>query len=130
MKRIALIIGNNDYAGYDIVDMIPPNGTDRFGLLLSKEGIRAIKVFEVTEKGSLPIKKGNVIYRKKYLDIDQAIAFCCETGELYPRLFIEYIAYDYMKVKFAWQDNLKSGVFSENVRKHHTIRSILYYMCR
>lgn len=128
-----VIIGIQDESEYEIVDYVGvEEGTDNlYGVLISREGIRDLKVYEVTcsEEG-LRIQKGQELFSKDFLNIDQAIGFYVETGDLFPTLIIEYKTFDYMKVRLEWRDNLKSGVFSEFIQLKHTIKSFCYYLFR
>lgn len=128
-----IIINADEYVNYDIVDEVLEDQWEEpiYGLLVSKEGIRNLKVFDVKpDSDGIPCKKGNLIYKRSFLNIEQAIAFHVMTGDLFPTLFIEYDSLDFTHVTLEWRDNLKNGVFSELVIPKHTIRSILYYLCR
>ena len=128
--------GCMDYSSFSIVDSVGIQGQgfqrDTIqGVLVSKEGIRNLRVFNVKEdRNRIPCVKGEEIYKLDFLNIDEALAFYVETGELFPALIIEYEAFDYMKVRIEWRDNLKSGVHSEEIRPRHTVKSFLYYFCR
>lgn len=102
-----------------------------YGILVSKEGIRDIKIYNVkVNSDGLYIDKGELLYKRDFLNIDEAIAFHIEPGELYPTLIVEYVSFDFMKIRFEWRDNLKNGVFSEMVEPKHSIKSFLYYLLR
>ena len=120
---------------YDIVDEIYENyppfetsyGINQYSLLVSKEGIRNLKVFQAEmADNSLGAKRGKQIFHRVFLNIDQAIAIYVPLGEVVPYLFIEYTTYDYMRVQIAWIDNLKNGIFTEHIQPKHTIRSVIY----
>ena len=136
VKRVwkdKVIIDALDYEKYEIIDDVGVDEkTDRrYGILLSKEGIRDLKVYAVTcDENNLLTKKGNLLYINPFINIDQAIAFCVETGDLFPTLIIEYTTFDYMKVRIEWRDNLKSGVFGEFIHPKHTLKSFCYYLFR
>ena len=136
VKRIwkdKVITGVRDYREYEVIDdiVVDENSNERYGILLSKEGIRDLKVYDVVcDRDNLLIKKGKEVYTNSFINIDHAIAFCVETGELFPRLIIEYTTFDYMKVRIEWRDNLKSGVFGEFVKPKHTLKSFCYYLFR
>lgn len=131
--RDKVVIGIPDESEYEIVDTVDvqDNTNTLYGVLISREGIRDLKVYEVicNEEG-LPIQKGQKLFSKDFLNIDQAIGFYVETGDLFPTLIIEYKTFDYMKVRLEWRDNLKSGVFSEFIQPKHTIKSFCYYLFR
>lgn len=124
----------SDYSQYEIVDTVGneiSGEEDIIGLLLSREGMRDVKVYSViADTDGLQTQKGELLYTHKFLNIDQAIAFTVETGDLFPSLFIEYTSFDYMKIRMEWRDNLKNGVYSELVQPTHTIKSYLYYLFR
>ena len=136
VKRIwrdKIIIGTHNYEKYDIVDevVVGENANARYGLLLSKEGIRDLKVYDVTcDEDNLPIKRGALLLEKPFINVDHAVAFRVEPGELFPTLIIEYLTFDYRKVRIEWRDNLKTGVFSEFIQPKHTLRSFCYYLFR
>ena len=131
-----IMVNLEEYSSYDIVDEIVYREQWEepiYGILLSKEGIRNLKVFDVkADKGGISHLKGNLIYKWPFLNIGQAIAFRVMTGDLYPTLFIEYDRLDFTHIKIEWRDNLKNGVYSELVTPKHTIKSVLYYLylCR
>lgn len=129
-----IMVNSEEYSSYDIVDEVAYQEQWEepiWGILISEEGIRNLKVFDVkADKGGISHLKGNLIYERSFLNIGQAIAFRVMTGDSYPTLFIEYDRLDFTRVKIEWRDNLKNGVFSELVRPKHTIKSILYYLCR
>jgi len=137
VKRIwrdKVIIGSNDYSQYDIVDIVGSEENPEptiSGILLSREGMRDVRVYSVMADGNgLLTQKGNMIYTNKFLNIDQAIAIAIMTGDLFPSLIIEYTSFDFMKIHMEWRDNLKNGVYSELVRPIHTVKSFLYYLFR
>lgn len=129
-----VIIGEHDYSQYEIVDNVylgESLETTIYGILLSREGMRDITVYAVkTDKNGLLTQKGEQIYRKDFLNIDEAIAICTMTGDMFPSLIIEYTSFDYMKICLEWRDNNKNGVFSELVSPKHTVKSFLYYLLR
>ena len=128
--------GCMDYSSFSIVDSVDIKDHDFRqdtiqGVLVSKEGIRNLRVFSVKDdEHGIPVLKDELIYELDFLNIDEAVAFNIETGDLFPTLIIEYEAFDYMKVCIEWKDNLKSGVHSERIRPRHTVKSFLYYFCR
>lgn len=119
---------------FQIVDFVSASEKTDYAVrsvLISKEGIRNLKIFTVeADKNGLLTQKGKMIYKRGFLNIDEAIEINSEIGDLFPTLIIEYEAFDYMKVKLEWRDNLKNGVFSEMVIPKHTLRSFLYYLLR
>lgn len=136
-----IVIGSEDYSKYDIideVDIVDKEKEDNLekedeiqGVIVSKEGIRNIKIYDVVpDEEGLMLQKGDLIYSKDFINIDQAIGIHVCTGDLFPTLIIEYITFDYMKVRIEWRDNLKSGVFGEFIRPRHTLKSFLYYFLR
>ena len=135
-KRIwkdKVIIGNSDYSEYEVIDDVVLGEHDgtRYGILISKEGIRNLKVYSIDyDVKKLKMQKRKQLYFNPFINIDQAVAFEVETGELFFTLMIEYTTFDYMKVVLEWRDNLKSGVFGEFVRPRHTIKSFCYYLFR
>lgn len=136
VKRIwndKVVLDEGNYEKYEVIDDVgvDENSNVRYGILLSKGGIRDLKVFNVAcDQDNLPTKKGELLYTNSFLNIDQAIAFCVETGDLFPTLIIEYTTFDYMKVRIEWRDNLKSGVFGEFIQPQHTLKSFCYYLFR
>ncbi|MPM46234.1 hypothetical protein SDC9_92932 [bioreactor metagenome] len=132
--RDKVILGINDYSQYEIVDIVGDEVSAEpriVGILLSREGMRNVTVYSVVaDTDGLLTQKGKTIYTNEFLNIDQAIAFSIETGDLFPSLFIEYTSLDYMKIRMEWRDNLKNGVYSELVWPAHTVRSFLYYLFR
>lgn len=74
--------------------------------------------------------KGELIYQRDFLNIDQGIKINIETGDIFPTLFIEYETMDFMNVSLKWNDNLKNGVFSEMVVPKNTVRSVLYKLLK
>lgn len=128
-----VVINAEEYTNYDIIDEVPEDQWEEpiYRLLVSREGIRNLKVFGVKpDRDGIPCKKGDLIYERSFLNIEQAIAFHVMTGDLFPTLFIEYDGLDFTHVTIEWRDNLKNGVFSELVMPKHTIKSVLYYLCR
>lgn len=129
-----VILRKMDYSQYEIVDEITQKEENNgivYGILLSREGIRDLKIYSVVpSKQGLLTEQGELLYSRKFLNIDQAIAFQYDTGDLFPTLLIEYNTIDYMKVTIEWRDNLKNGVFSELIQPRHTIRSFFYYLLR
>ncbi len=130
-----VIFDPNHFDNFGIVEEISLPTEDHsktiIGLLVSKEGIRNLSVFEaVCGEDGLRTKKGNCILKRPFLNIGEAVAFYVMTGDLFPTLIIEYTTFDYMKVRIEWRDNLKNGVFSELVHPRHTIESFLYYLCK
>lgn len=136
VKRIwrdKIIINTHNCKKYDIVDtvVVGEEANERYGILLSKEGIRDLKVYNVVcNKDNLPTQKGSLLLDKPFVNVDHAVAFHVEPGELFPTLIIEYLTFDYMKVRIEWRDNLKTGVFSEFIQPKHTLRSFCYYFFR
>ncbi|NBI64964.1 hypothetical protein D3Z38_18460 [Clostridiales bacterium] len=93
--------------------------------------MRNITVYTVkAAENGLLTKKGEQVYTKDFLNVDQAIAINVVTGDLFPSLMIEYTSFDYMKICLQWRDNNKNGVYSEFVQPKHTIKSFLYYLLR
>ena len=138
-KDKVLILDDSERAPYNLVDEIYKEersenewlNENRYGVIVSKEGIRNLKIYDVkTGIDPTDIKKGELVYQKDFLNIDEAVAFYVPPGELFPRLFIEYLSFDFMKIELEWRDNLKSGVYSEFVRPKHTFRSFCYYLFR
>ncbi len=136
-KDKILILDNTTPAPeeYGLVDEVyveyPPYEDDEgrytYGLLVSKEGIRNLKVFKAEDVDNCADrKKGKQIYSRDFLNVDQSIAIYVPLGEVVPNLFIEYTTYDYMKVEIPWIDNLKNGVFTEYVQPRPTWRSVMY----
>lgn len=129
-----VVLNETSYSQYDIVDEVcSPDGYDSpiYGLLVSKEGIRNLKVFSVDDdENGLPCKKGKLFYSRSFLNLEQAIAIKVMTGDLFPTLFIEYDSIDYTHICIEWRDNLNNGVFSEMVVPKHTLKSIFYYLCK
>lgn len=130
--RDKVVVDLLDYSQYEIIDEVGFDlEEDIHGVIISKEGIRDLKVFEVVPNSDgLMTKKGRLIYSNQFINIDQSIAIRCCTGDLFPTLIIEYVSFDYMKVKIEWRDNLKSGVLSELVVPKHTVKSFLYYLLK
>ena len=129
-----IMVNLEEYSSYDIVDEVACQAQREepvYGILLSEEGMRNLKVFDVkVDRDGISRLKGNLIYERPFLNIGQAIAFRVMTGDLFPTLFIEYDRLDFTHVKIEWRDNLKNGVYSELVTPKHTIKSVLYYLCR
>lgn len=136
VKRIwkdKVILGVSDYQNYEVIDdvVVDKSMQQRYGILLSKEGIRNLRIYSVVpDRRGLSTQKGKRVYKNPFVNIDHAVAICMETGDLYPTLIIEYTTFDYMKVRLEWRDNLKSGVFGEFVKPKHTLRSFCYYLFR
>lgn len=134
--RDKIYTGDRDYSVFNVIDSVSVSDyifqQDAIqGVLVSKEGIRNIKVFRVKEDiNKIPCIKDRLIYEKDFLNIDEALSFYVETGDLFPTLLIEYEAFDYMKVNIEWRDNLINGVHSERIRPKHTLRSFFYYFCK
>jgi len=136
--RVEFVYGTMDtldnYTRQNCVDQIYVDEFQKtllYGVLTSVEGIRNISVYTAElDSNDVSVHKGRRIYHRDLLNPNQSLVFHVETGELRPTLFIEYTSFDYMKIEFGWQDNLKSGVFSECVEPKHTIKSFLYYLCR
>lgn len=129
-----VILGIFNADEYNIVDEVVDESAQTeyiFGVLLSKEGIRNLNVYKVVpDENRLNTKKGDLLYSRDFLNIDEAIGFRVDTGDLYPTLLIEYESFDYMKIRLWWADNNKNGVFSEMVYPKHTIKSFMYYLLR
>ena len=129
-----------DYFKYGIVDDVcaldcASSNDDELiqGLLLSKNGIRDLRIYVadcISKPKKLKFKRGKMIFERKFLNIDEAVALHITLGDMFPTYYIEYTATDYMKVKLEWKENLKDGVFSEFAQSKHTIRSIIYYLVR
>ena len=119
---------------YGIVEDYPEQfkGSQIYGLIVSKEGMRNIKIYDVDYGNPNHIipKKGKIVFEKKFLNIDEAIAIWVEPGELVPRLYIEYESMDFLRVTIPWKDNLKNGVVSELIKPAHTWKSVLYLLLR
>lgn len=125
---------------YDIIDEVSTVVTDddtnddyiTVVMLTSKQGIRNIKVFEITYDNELnEIKNGmNEIGKCGFLNVGQSFAIITELPELIPKYRIVYYTQDFKKVTFDVSDNLKSGVASEMLRTKHTLKSMLYYLFR
>lgn len=99
--------------------------------LVSVEGMRNIKIYTSDLNNiEMGVRKDKLIYQRDFMNIDQAIKININTGDIFPTLFIEYETMDFMKVSLDWQDNLKSGVFSEMVVPQNTLRSVLYKLLR
>ena len=126
-----MVFDEKQFGHYGVVEEVGNACNPVYGLLTTSSGIRDIRIYEteVDERG-LPTKKGKQIFSHRFLNVRQAIAIKEMTGDLFPTLFIEYQTFDYMKVDLEWRDNLKSGVYSEFVVPHHTLKSFLYYLCR
>lgn len=120
---------------YGVVDEIGNDEQDRdfhfCAYLVSTEGMRNIKIyaadFSNIDEG---VRKGALLYRRNFLNVDQAIKIHTETGEVFPTLFIEYETMDFMRVSLEWRDNMKNGVFSEMVVPKNTLKSVLYKLLR
>ena len=125
-----------EWERYGIVDDIfwGDKGSEEipWGLIVSNEGIRNLKAYSVKidKRSQLPTKKGDEVFSKNFLNINQAIAIHVEPGELFPSLIVEYESFDYMKVRFQWRDNLRNGVFSELIESRHTLKSFFYYFLK
>lgn len=145
VKRIwrdKVIMGDSNYSQYEIVDAVYNDASTEskiYGILLSREGMRKIRVYKayndgdnqfLQKKSRFHAKEKESLLSLDFLNIDQAIAFTIEPGELYPSLIIEYTSFDYMKIRMEWRDNLKNGVYSELVKPVHTVNSFLYYLFR
>ncbi len=134
-ERFIMDVDYNSLGDYDIVDEVeccqPDMVSNYIGIILSTEGMRNIKVYSVKgNSDGLMMLKDKMIYNRDFLNIGQALAVHQETGDLFPTLIIEYETIDYMKVTIEWRDNLKNGVFSEEIYPKHTLKSFLYYLCR
>lgn len=133
VKRIwtdEVIFDKRRFQNYGIVEEVGED--DRiYGLLTTNNGMRDIRFYETAnDKNGIPTNKGRLLFQMPFLNVHQAIAIKVERGELFPTMIIEYLTFDYMKVRLEWHDNLKSGVFSEFVRPKHTLKSFLFYLCR
>lgn len=129
-----VIMRENINESFGVVDEVPGDrGFDEepYGFLVSKEGIRFLKVYsmEIIEREPYEIRK-DLIFQHEFLNINEAIAIYTMPGEIFATLIFEYYTFDYMKVEFGWRDNLKNGGFSELVQPKHTVKSFLYYMLR
>ena len=91
---------------------------DEYGIV---EGMRNIKIYTSDLNNiEMGVRKDKLIYQRDFMNIDQAIKININTGDIFPTLFIEYETMDFMKVSLDWQDNLKTGVFSEMVLPQDT----------
>lgn len=133
-KDKIIFIKSKDYSKYDIVEdfsLSPQEEAEYYGLLISKEGICNLKIYApALDQDGIPSRKGDLIFKYPFLNIDQAIAISTMTGDLFPSLYLEYDRMDYMHVVIEWRDNLKNGVFSEIPVSKHTWKSFFYYFCR
>lgn len=135
-EKFVLDVTQDELELYSVVDDVyddnsSPEDKDFTGLILSVEGVRNIRIYSVREDSDgIMHLRGKEIYRRDFLNVGQALAIHKITGDLYPTLFIDYETINYMKVNIEWSDNLKNGVFSEQVYPKHTLKSILYLMCR
>lgn len=123
---------SNEYGVVDEVDSDVCEYDFHFcGYLVSIEGMRNIKIY-TTDLSNIEktIHRGELIYQRDFLNINEALKINIETGELFPTLFIEYETMDFMRVSLSWQDNLKNGVFSEMVIPQNTFRSVLYKLLK
>lgn len=111
----------------EIGDVDNPNVYGAY--LISQEGIRNLKVYEVEQQKTL-YKKGKEIYSKDFLNINETINICYDIGEVIPPIIVEYLTTDYMKVTIEWVMNGKSGVASEMIHPKHTWKSFLYFLFR
>lgn len=128
-----VVFNQDDFDKYGVVEEIGDfeYNDKAAGLLVSKMGMRNIRFYTVeNDSDGIPSIKGREFFSKEFLNVNQAIAIYVQTGDLFPTLYIDYETIDYMRVNLEWCDNLKSGVFSEFVVPHHTIKSFFYYMCR
>lgn len=116
---------------YGVIDEVGECDPSFCAYLVSAEGIRNIKIY-TTDLSNIAtgVRKGEIIYRRDFMNIDQAIKININTGDLFPTLIIEYETMDFMKVSLEWRDNLKNGVFSEMVVPKNTLRSVLYKLLR
>lgn len=131
-KVIFSEINRNEYGIVDEVGDKPCGCNFHFcAYLVSAEGMRNIKIYTADlsniDEG---VCKGELIYQRDFLNIDQGIKINIETGDIFPTLFIEYETMDFMNVSLKWNDNLKNGVFSEMVVPKNTVRSVLYKLLK
>lgn len=134
--RILCMLDDYDIEKYNLVDEVQiANDDNIYGIIVSREGIRNIKVYGVKEiydqRGFLyQHRKGNLLYSRDFLNVDETLAICIELGEILPTAFIEYETIDYLKVRIEWAMNGKNGVMSEIINPQHTVKSVLYYLLR
>ena len=130
--KVTMGEGNDEAIG--VVDEVSGDRSfdeEPYGYLVSKEGIRFLKVYsvEIIEEEPFEIRK-DLVFQRDFLNVNEAVAIYAMPGEIFATLIFEYYTFDYMKVEFGWKDNLKNGVFSEFVQPRHTMKSFLYYLLR
>jgi len=118
----------------NIVDNVGGSEEDdlRGAYLISHEGIRNLKVYEVEllKNDNSLYKKGKIIYSRKFVNVNETVDICFEIGETIPTIIVEYLSSDYMRVTIEWVMNAKCGVASEYIQPKHTLKSFLYYLFR
>lgn len=101
IRRNKVIIRENDYSQYEIVDIVDSEENIEptiSGILLSREGMRDIRVYSVmADVDGLLTQTVNMIYTNKFLNIDETIAIATMTGNLFSSLIIEYTSFDFIE---------------------------------
>lgn len=116
----------------DIVDEYKIDETGCKTALTTTNGIRNVKIYSVEfdpEEGVIYSSK-KLLYEKEFLNVGQSIVIHADLSDCIPQIIVEYETIEYMKVTIHWVDNCKNGVMSEIPTMKHTLKSILYYLCK
>ncbi len=116
----------------DIVEEYEIDDTGCKAALTTTNGIRNLKIYAVEFDPEIGIVHSTkeLLYERAFLNIGQSIVICADLPDCIPKILVEYETLEYMKVSIAWVDNCKNGVMSEIPTLTHTVKSILYYLCR
>lgn len=127
-----------DHTEYQIVEEYPLDidftEEEPFGsaiIITSANGIYSFRIYEYEFDNDMNVVgKKTIVSRDKLINIGQSVVFYSYIPELIARYEIVYRTADFRKICFPVVDNLKSGVITESLVPHHTIRSVLYYLFR
>lgn len=123
-------IVNKDYTE-DVVDTFTFEDS-KYGMAITTSSlIRDFRIYEIDfnlKNGRYCKKK--LLFEKEILRSGQYLVIDADMPDCIPKLLIEYKTFEYMKVNLLWRDNPKNGVMSECPTVKHTIKSILYFLCR
>ncbi|OUN21948.1 hypothetical protein [Pseudoflavonifractor sp. An85] len=120
-----------DHAKYDVIEtVILEEDAYNVFVIISSQGIWNLKIFQYEFDDEMNVVGEHLTGKFLFLNIGEAIAIKLTVPEIISTYRVEYISYDYKKIKFDLCDNMRNGVMSQIVTPRHTFRSLVYYFFR
>lgn len=128
-----VIEGKKDFDNtkYDVIEnVILEKDAYNVFLIISNQGIWDLKIFQYKLDDEMNVVGEHLVEKIKFVNIGEAIAIELTVPEIISTYRVEYISYDYKRIKFDLCDNMKNGVMSQMVTPRHTFKSLIYYFFR